>query len=113
MNYIAKGLIADVRKLIADDEELSQKEFIESVFDAYSVDGKLYYVVPNFEVYTMIAKKSLVGDRESWTIEDMKQVLAGMGEEASAFGIDITRNICKYGAALLRKSVYGCVHRKV
>ncbi len=90
-NYIAKGLIADVRKLIADDEELSQKEFIESVFDAYSVDGKLYYVVPNFEVYTMIAKKSLVGDRESWTIEDMKQVLAGMGEEASAFGIDITR----------------------
>lgn len=91
-NYIAKGLIADVRKLIEADEELSQKEFIESVFDAYSVDGKLYYVVPNFEVYTMIAKKSLVGDRESWTIEDMKQVLAGMGEEASAFGSDITRD---------------------
>lgn len=94
-NYIAKGLIADVGKLIESDEELSQVEFMQNVFDAYSVDGTLYYVVPNFEVYTMVAKESLVGDRTSWTMEDMQQVLAGMGEEATAFG-DTTRDSFMY-----------------
>ena len=84
--YISKGWIADLNKLIEQDEELSQVEFMQNVFDAYSVDGKLYYVVPNFEVYTMAAKASLVGDRTTWTMDDMKQVLAGMGEEAKAFG---------------------------
>ncbi|MCM1027019.1 MAG: extracellular solute-binding protein [Roseburia sp.] len=90
-NYIAKGFIADINKLIEADEELSQKEFAQNVFDAYSQDGKLYYIVPNFEVYTMIAKQSLVGDRTTWTMDDLQQVVAGMGEEATAFGKDTTK----------------------
>lgn len=89
--YISKGWIADVSKLIEKDEELSQVEFLQNVFDAYSVDGKLYYVVPGFSLRTMAAKASLVGDRTSWTMEDMQQVLAGMGEEAKPFG-DIVRD---------------------
>ena len=91
-NYIAKGLIADIDKLIEQDEELSQVEFMQNAFDAYRVNGKLYYVVPDFEIYTVIAKKSLVGDRESWTMEDMQQVLAGMEEGAKAFSGDTTRS---------------------
>ena len=89
-NYIAKGLIADIGKMIEKDEELSQVEFLQNVFDAYSVNGKLYYVVPSFYVRTMLAKKSLVGDRQQWTMEDMQQVLATMPEGAQAFG-DQTR----------------------
>lgn len=83
-NYISKGLIADVGKLIEQDEELSQVEFLRNVFDAYSVNGTLYYVIPQFSVNTMIAKTALVGDRTGWTMEEMQQVLAGMGEDAQA-----------------------------
>lgn len=90
-NYISKGLIADVGKLIEEDEELSQVEFLQNVFDAYSVGGTLYYVVPDFYVNTLVAKESLVGGRDSWTMDDMNQVLAGMGENAVAFG-ETTRN---------------------
>ncbi len=90
-NYIAKGLIADIGKMIKQDEELSQVEFLQNVFDAYSVNGKLYYIVPSFYVRTMIAKKSLVGDRQQWTMEDMQQVLATMPEGAVAMG-DQTRS---------------------
>ena len=89
-NYISKGLLADVSKLIKQDKELSQVEFVQNVFDAYSVKGKLYYVVPNFSVSTIVAKTSLVGDRTGWTMEDMKSVLAGMGEGAQAFS-EVTR----------------------
>lgn len=96
-NYISKGLIADVGKLIAEDPELSKTEFVQNVFDAYKVNGNLYYVVPQFQVFTYLAKQSLVGDRTSWTMKEMQQVLAGMGSEAQAFG-DMTRESFLYTA---------------
>lgn len=85
-NYAAKGLLADVGKLIEEDEELSKIEFVQNVFDAYSVNDTLYYVIPSFNVQTMIAKTSLVGDRADWTMKDAQEVLAGMPEGAQLFG---------------------------
>lgn len=95
-NYISKGLIANIDELIKNDEELSKVEFMENAFDAYRVNGKLYYIVPDFEVYSIIAKKAWVGDRENWTMEDMQQALAAMPEGAKAFGGDTTRNQFMY-----------------
>ncbi len=89
-NYIAKGLIADIGALIEKDEELSQEEFMENVFEAYSTEGKLYYVIPGFSVSTMIGKKSLIGERKGWNMEEFNQVLAAAPEGIKAFG-DITR----------------------
>lgn len=90
-NYISKGLIADIDELIAKDEELSKTEFMQNAFDAYRVNGKLYYIVPDFEVYSFMAKEKWVGDKESWTMEDMQQALAAMPEGALAFGADTGR----------------------
>lgn len=81
-SYLAKGLMADVGALIEEDEELSRTEFLENVFDAYSVDGKLMYVVPSFTVFTMAAKSSLVGDGDGWSMERMMEALDGMGPNA-------------------------------
>lgn len=94
-NYISKGLIADVGKLIEKDEELSQVEFLQNVFDAYSVKGKLYYVIPEFYVNTMVAKDSLTNGIDNWNMDEMERVLAGMGENAMAFG-ETTRNSFMY-----------------
>lgn len=90
-NYIAKGLLTDIRKLIEDDEELSRVEFLENVFDAYSVKGKLYYVIPSFYVRTMLGKTSLVGDRTSWTMNDMMQLMDSM-PEGTNLTYDLTRS---------------------
>lgn len=89
-NYVAKGLLADIGKLIEEDEELSQVEFVQNVFDAYSVDGKLYYLIPSFTVNTMAAKKSVVGDRNSWTMEDMMELQSSLPEETMIIG-ELTR----------------------
>lgn len=91
-NYIAKGLLADVGKLIESDEELSQLQYLENVFDAHSVDGVLYYVVPTFYVQTYIAKDKWVGDRTTWTIKDMIEVVESMPEGATALGAEWIRN---------------------
>lgn len=85
-NYISKGLIADVKDLIEKDEELSQVEFMENVFEAFSVDGKLYQVIPSFNVMTIIGKKSIVGDRTSWTMKDLEELIASLPEGTVAIG---------------------------
>lgn len=89
--YISKGLLADIGKLIEEDEELSGVEFMQNVFDAYSVDGKLYYVIPYFRAQTMIGKKSILGDKTSWTIKEMQELAAALPEGTSMIG-EMTRD---------------------
>lgn len=84
-NYIAKGYIADVGKMLKNDEELAQIEFMENVFEAYSTDGKLYYVIPEFNVQTLIGKKSVLGDRNGWNMEEFIQFANQQPEDVSMF----------------------------
>lgn len=84
-NYVSKGALADIGKLLEEDEELGQLEYLQNVWDAFSINGKLYAVIPSFSVRTMAAKKSLVGEPESWTMADVEAVLETMPEGATAF----------------------------
>lgn len=90
-NYISKGLIADVGELIANDEELSQVEYLQNVFDAYSIDEKLYYIVPSFYVQTFVAKTAMVGDRESWTMQEFQEFVKTLPEGTAAIS-ELTRD---------------------
>lgn len=90
-SYISKGLLADIDELIVADEELSKTEFMDNVFDAYRVDGKLYYVTPSFSVKTLVGKTSLVGERSSWTMEEMMELMASMPEGTQLIG-ELTRS---------------------
>ncbi|WP_318709706.1 extracellular solute-binding protein [Candidatus Acetatifactor stercoripullorum] len=90
-NYISKGLIADVGSLIESDEELSQTEFMQNVFEAYSIEGKLYQVIPYFNVMTLAGKKSIVGDRTSWTMAEFEELEASLPEGTAMIG-ELTRS---------------------
>ena len=94
-NYVAKGLLADIGKMIEEDEELANVEFVQNVFDAYSMEGKLYYVIPSFRISTVIGKKSIVGERTSWTMADMKQLMETLPEGTTMFG-EMTRESFMY-----------------
>lgn len=94
-NYVSKGVLADIGAMLEADEELGKLEYLQNVWDAYSVKGKLYAVVPGFNVRTMVAKKSLVGEPQSWTMDDVEAVLATMPEGATAFG-DMMRDTYIY-----------------
>ncbi len=82
-NYVSKGLLMDIDALIAQDEELSKVEFLQNVFDAFRIGGKLYQVIPGYSVRTMAAKKSLVGDRVAWTVDDAMNMVKSLGPESS------------------------------
>ena len=79
-SYISKGLLADVGKLMEEDEELDSGQFLENVLDAFRVNGTLYYVAPAFCVDTLVAKQSKTGDRTGWNQEEFFTVMAGLTE---------------------------------
>ena len=90
-NLASKGLLADVGELISRDEELSNVEFMENVFDALRVDGILYQIVSSFAVDTLIAKQSIVGNRIGWNAEEFSQVLEILPE-----GMKVVSEISRY-----------------
>lgn len=90
-NYAAKGLLADINEFLKNDEELSKVEFMQNVFDSYSMDGKLHYVIPSFTAHTMAAKTAVVGDRKTWTMKEMKDLMATLPEGTNLLS-DLTRD---------------------
>lgn len=89
-NYVAKGLVADIDKMIEEDEELSQVEFMDNVFQAYRINDKLHFVIPSFIVGTAIAKESIVGERNGWTMEEMQNIMKDLPEGTKLLNSDTT-----------------------
>ncbi len=90
-SYINKGLVANVDDLIAKDEELSQNEYLQNVWDAYRVNGKLYNVIPSFYIGTMVGKTSIFGDRTSITMDELQNIQAEVPEATALFGDTVIR----------------------
>ncbi len=91
-NYISKGALADIGELIANDEELSQVELLPNIVEAFSVDGKMYTLVPSFSIRSLLGKTSVLGDRTSWTMEEFMEFAESLPEGTTAFSPDMLRD---------------------
>lgn len=83
--------MADVGELISKDQELADVAFMDNFFDALRVDSVLYHVVPSVEVNTLVAKKSIVGDRIGWNAEEFLEVLESLPE-----GMEVVSEMSRY-----------------
>ena len=93
--YATKGLLVDIGELMAKDEELSKEKYLTNVFDAYSLDGKLYQVLPSFYVQTFLSHKDIVGDKDSLSISELQQI-ASQKEGSSIFQYITQENFMYY-----------------
>ncbi|MCM1497731.1 MAG: extracellular solute-binding protein [Clostridium sp.] len=83
--YIAKGLLEDLTPYYEKDTDVSTEDLLDSVVEATKVDGKIYYVTPSFMVYSMLARKSDVGERDGITFGEIKDILAQKEEKVQPF----------------------------
>lgn len=90
-SYISKGLFADLYEFIDNDETMNRSDFVESVFKAYEIDGKLYELVPSFNVQTVVGKTSDVGETQGWSMEEFI-ALAEANPDKSMFGDEMTKD---------------------
>lgn len=99
-NYSSKGLLADIYALMDNDSEFNRADYMENIFKAYEQDGKLYSIVPGFNVQTVLAKEKNVGKTMGWTMEDMEKAMEKMPEGAKIFENEIQSSILSMGLFL-------------
>lgn len=90
-SYVSKGLIADLNGFFEKDETIKREDYLENVLEAFSMDGKLYRIAPSFNIQTLAAKKSIVGDKTSWTVDEFLEV-AKNNPDAKMFGDEMTNS---------------------
>ncbi len=85
-SYFQKGIFTDLNKFIDDPEiGINRNDYYTNIFDANSVDGKLYSMILGFSINTLVAKTNHVGKEPGWTFEEMMACINSMPEEMTAF----------------------------
>ncbi len=84
-NYVSKGLFADLKKLMSKDGDVSIDDLVPSVVEACSYDGKLYTIVPQFNINTVIGSKRMLGGKTSWTFDEFLAFEKSLPEGTSMF----------------------------
>ncbi len=90
-SYISKGLFEDLMPYIEKDEQMSPEDFMPNVIEAFSVDGKLYRLVPRYSIQTMVAKTADVGAENGWTVSEALEIWKEK-PEGTEFVSSITRD---------------------
>lgn len=68
--YANKGILVDLYPYM-EKSGLNKADYLENILEAYEVDGKLCGIVPQFYITTTMAKQSIVGDIQGWTLSEM------------------------------------------
>ena len=97
-SYISKGVFEDLTPYMENDEEISQKEYLTNVFDAFKTEGRTYAVIPSFYVNSIVGKTEDIGDGTGLTPDLVDQLTAAKGvAPAMTFGL-ATRDDILYQA---------------
>lgn len=86
-NYISKGLIEDLYPFMDNDAEINKEDYLENIFEAGSEGEHMYQLFPRFYMETVVAKRELVGDKESITMAEMEDLINSHPEVESDFGL--------------------------
>ena len=105
-----RGYLEDLWPYIENDPDLGREAVLEAPLKAAEVNGGLYMLFERVEIFTLIGRASVVGDRYSWTLEDMMEVYASMPEGSTIMRHDMTKQQVFYN--LLCNSLEGFVDRE-
>ena len=70
-DFIKMGYLENLDDFYDNDSEISKTDLIPSLRDAITVDGSIYFLVPEFGITTLAGKTCLVGDSMGWTMEEL------------------------------------------
>ena len=86
-----RGYLEDLWPYIENDPELGREAVLEAPLKAAEVNGGLYMLFERVMIFTLIGRASVVGDRYSWTLDDMMDAYAAMPEGSTIMRYNMTR----------------------
>ena len=75
MRFGAMGMLEDLWPYIENDPDLGREAVMDRVLECAEQDGKLYTVFNSFGINTVVGSTAVVGDRTSWTLDDLRTAL--------------------------------------
>ena len=84
-SYISKGVFADLETFMDADESFHKEDYLENVFEAMKINGKLYTVTPTVNFMTLAGKKSVFGEKTHWTMQEFLDMHNSLGEGEQMF----------------------------
>lgn len=94
--YATKGLLEDLYPYLDNDAELKRENYLPNILKAYEVDGKLYTISPFFTINTVIAKKSVVGDRSSITLDELINMVKELPDNVELYDYGTKSTVLMY-----------------
>lgn len=70
----AKGVLEDLAPYLENGTIINRDDFVPSILNCYTVDGALVTIPRSVFLSTLCGKKSIVGEKEGCTIEDLLQL---------------------------------------
>lgn len=70
-NLAKKGALEDLTPYLEASTVANKNDFVESVLNAYKIDGKQVTIPKGFTVATLMAKSAYVGTEPGWTMDDV------------------------------------------
>lgn len=78
-----KGYLEDLWPYIKNDPDLGREKVLEAPLRAAEVHGGLYMVFEDVTVNTLVGSADVVGDRTSWSLEELLDIYAAMPENST------------------------------
>lgn len=91
---IEQDLFLDLTPYLEKDTKLPLSELYNCVINTYQKDGKIFALPTHISASPIIANKSMVGDRDGWTVEEMLDFL-----ESLPSGVLYMNGLCQKNAA--------------
>ncbi len=87
-----KGYLEDLWPYIENDPELGRDGVLMPPLKAAEVDGGLYLLFMDVRINTVMGPESLVGNRYSWTLEELLETFSTMREDSTILQYNATKH---------------------
>lgn len=74
-NLVDKGVIENLRSYFEMDAGIDIQDYVDSVVEAFTIDGVLTSVPPEYCIYSYFVNAGMADEGAGWTIEDVAECL--------------------------------------
>ncbi len=109
MPYMAlaeKGYLENLWPYIENDPELGREGVLEAPLRAAEVNGGLYVIFNEVYINTLVGAESVVGNRYSWSLEELLEAFSAMPEDSTIFEYVYSRKDIFYYLMRMRLESY-------
>lgn len=103
---VRKGCLEDLWPYIENDPALGRDGVLEAPLKAAGTDGKLYAAFGSVIIDTLVGSAEQVGDRTSWTFQELRDAFANMPEDATLLRFDTSRELVALTLMMLSMEDY-------